>query len=152
MSKKANLDSGFLLLYDWLPAFENLPAKEVKTLLLALVARQREGKAFPIFKNPLTESYARMIEPCIKRRLDGALAAKKAESGAFQSGDGGGEGGTPASKEEINKEELKKAHFQKKRTPPTGGTGAPATFDIEDFFNAAIAATYGEDSPAPIKN
>ena len=79
MKKKTNLESGFLFLYDWLPALELLPAKEVKALLLALIARQREGKALPAFRNPLTDSFARMIEPVICRRLEGAMWAKKGQ-------------------------------------------------------------------------
>ena len=80
MKKKTNLESGFLFLYDWLPALELLPAKEVKALLLALIARQREDKAFPAFRNPLTDSFARMIEPVICRRLEGAMWAQKGQA------------------------------------------------------------------------
>ena len=79
MKKKAKLESGFLFLYDWVPAFESLPAKEVKALLLALIARQREDKALPDFRNPLTDGFARMIEPVICRRLEGAMWAKKGQ-------------------------------------------------------------------------
>lgn len=77
MKKKTNLESGFLFLYDWMPVLETLPAKEVKTLLLALIARQRENQPLPSFRNPLTDSFARMIEPVIRRRLEGAEWAKK---------------------------------------------------------------------------
>ncbi len=77
MKKKTNLESGFLILYDWMPALETLPAKEVKALLLALIARQRENVPLPSFRNPLTGSFARMIEPVICRRLEGAAWAKK---------------------------------------------------------------------------
>ena len=77
MPKKANLDLGFLLLYDWLPAIYELPAKEVKALLIALIERQRESKPLPIFKNKMTNSFALMIEPVIQRRLDGQAGGKK---------------------------------------------------------------------------
>ena len=79
MAKKSSLECGFLFLYDWLPAMECLPPKEMKALFLALVARQRENKALPSFASPLTESYARMIEPTICRRLEGREAAKRGE-------------------------------------------------------------------------
>jgi hypothetical protein len=82
MKKKTNLESGFLFLYDWMPVLETLPAKEVKTLLLALIARQRENQPLPSFRNPLTDSFARMIEPVIRRRLEGAEWAKKGMAGA----------------------------------------------------------------------
>ena len=113
MKKKTNLESGFLVLYDWLPALEVLPAKEVKALLLALVARQREGKALPPFRNPLTDSFARMIEPVIRRRLEGAMWAQK---GQDPTGDPSGEpDGEPAhqrgedkqkKKEKLNQDDL----------------------------------------------
>ena len=77
MPKKTNLSLGFLLLYDWLPAIYELPAKEVKALLIALIERQREGTPLPTFKNKMTNSFARMIEPVIKRRLDGQAGGKK---------------------------------------------------------------------------
>ena len=79
MAKKSSFENGFLFLYDWLPAMECLPAKEMKKLFLALVARQRENKALPAFESPLTESYARMIEPTIRRRLEGREIAKRGE-------------------------------------------------------------------------
>lgn len=78
MARKTNLDSGFLFLYDWLPMMDMLPPKEFKALLLALIERQRENKALPTFKSPLTDSFARIIEPTIRRRLEGADANKRA--------------------------------------------------------------------------
>ena len=67
----AKLEKGFLFLYDWLPALEDLPAKDVKKLLLALIDFQRNGTPIPVFTSKKTETYARMIEPSIRRRLDG---------------------------------------------------------------------------------
>ena len=78
MKKKTNLESGFLFLYDWMPLLDRLPAKELKALLVALIALQREEIPLPTFKNPLTDSFARMIEPVIRRRLEGALYARRA--------------------------------------------------------------------------
>lgn len=111
MKKKTNLESGFLFLYDWMPVLEALPAKEVKALLLALIARQRENRPLPSFRNPLTGSFARMIEPVICRRLEGAAWAKKGLSG--QNDPSGDPLGEPvgqerdeSSKEEKSKEEL----------------------------------------------
>ena len=79
MPKKTNLSLGFLLLYDWLPAIYELPAKEVKALLIALIERQREGTPLPTFKNKMTNSFALMIEPVIKRRPDGQAGGKKGQ-------------------------------------------------------------------------
>ena len=67
----AKLEKGFLFLYDWLPAIEELPAKDVKKLLLALIDFQRNGTPIPVFTSKKAETYARMIEPSIRRRLDG---------------------------------------------------------------------------------
>ena len=50
--KKANLNSGFLISYDWLPALESLGGEDFKVLLMALIKRQKENKAFPCFENP----------------------------------------------------------------------------------------------------
>lgn len=101
MPKKSNLELGFLLLYDWLPAMEKLPAKEVKKLLLALVAMQREGKELPHFDNDLTESFARMIEPCIRRRLEGREYGKRGKAPSPAP--------SPQSKEKQSKEKQSKA-------------------------------------------
>lgn len=188
MAKNSKLESGFLFLYDWLPAIENLPAKEVKTLLLALIARQRENKPFPLFSNALTASYARMIEPSIKRRIIAAGAARGGEDApTLAPEDGGEEGGdhpSPLSRAEISKEKQKKDKSflkQSGATAPQGaysgaraqgaggaaetaqkkrervyaslggsaakreGKNAPdnSSFDIDEFFAAALAGTYG---------
>lgn len=73
-----NLDSGFLLSYDWLPAFEILPGDDVKTLIFALVNRQRDNIPLPKFESELMNTFAQMIEPTIKRRLDGQAGGVKA--------------------------------------------------------------------------
>ncbi|MBQ9802641.1 MAG: hypothetical protein IJW51_06185 [Clostridia bacterium] len=101
MPKKSNLELGFLLLYDWLPAIEKLPGKEVKKLLLALVAMQRENKELPHFDSDLTESFARMIEPCVKRRLDGREYSKRGQAPSPAP--------FPPSKEKQRKEKQSKA-------------------------------------------
>ena len=69
--KKANLDSGFLISYDWLPALESLSGEDYKALLTALIKRQKDKAPFPTFENPTVGIFADMIEPTIKRRLDG---------------------------------------------------------------------------------
>lgn len=72
MAKKSNnLDSGFLVMYDWLPALEMLPPEDAMALLLALINRQRHKTPLPVFENPLAGTFARMIEPTIQRRLYG---------------------------------------------------------------------------------
>ena len=60
-NKKANLGNGFLFMYDWLPALEILSGEEVKTLLLALIERQRNGTPFPNFESQMVQVFANMI-------------------------------------------------------------------------------------------
>ena len=74
---KTNLDSGFLILYDWLPAFNSLSGDELKGLLFALIEYQRNGTPLPNFDDPITAIFAQMIAPTIKRRLDGLVSASK---------------------------------------------------------------------------
>ena len=74
---KYNLDSGFLILYDWMPALESMTYEEVGKLLFVLIDRQRYDKPLPEFDNAQTSIYARMIEPTIKRRLEGQENAAK---------------------------------------------------------------------------
>ncbi len=74
---KSNLDSGFLILYDWLPAFRSLSGDELKGLLFALIDHQRDGTPLPTFDDPHTAIFAQMISPTIKRRLDGLASATK---------------------------------------------------------------------------
>ncbi len=165
MAKKSNLDCGFLFLYDWLPAMECLPPKEMKALFLALVARQRENKALPAFASPLTESYARMIEPTICRRLEGREAAKRGEDRGEGPSPQPTEGPLPQSKAEQSKEEqsiaiaecVGRACAQSPTAAPKGApTKSPLTekerADLEEkglsaayiALRAARAAEYAE--------
>lgn len=79
MTKKNHLSNGFLLLYDWLPALESLSAEDMKAFLLALIARQRDNTPLPHFDNPLCNVFAGMIEPTLRRRLEGSAAHKDRE-------------------------------------------------------------------------
>lgn len=80
MSKyNANLSSGFLISYDWLPALESLSADDFQSLILALIKRQKDGEPLPEFSNPTVGIYAKMIEPTIKRRLDGQSGGSKSK-------------------------------------------------------------------------
>ena len=72
-----NLDAGFLILNEWIPAFRSLTGDECKTLLLALIDRQQKGIPMPDFGDTMLGVFAQMIEPTIKRRLDGQKGGKK---------------------------------------------------------------------------
>ena len=72
-----NLEFGFLVSYDWLEALRSLGGEDFKTLLLALIDRQREGVELPHFENPMVRVFASMIEPTIVRRLKGSEYGKR---------------------------------------------------------------------------
>lgn len=72
-----NLDAGFLILNEWIPAFRSLTGDECKTLLLALIDRQQKGVPIPDFGDTVLGVFAQMIEPTIKRRLDGQKGGKR---------------------------------------------------------------------------
>ena len=72
-----NLEFGFLVSYDWMEALRSLAGEDFKTLLLALIDRQREGVELPHFENPMVRVFASMIEPTIVRRLKGSEYGKR---------------------------------------------------------------------------
>ena len=72
-----NLDCGFLIMYDWWDAFEELSNEDFRELLTALVAYQRNGTAIPRFESEQCRFAVKMIQPFIKKRLDGSEFAKK---------------------------------------------------------------------------
>lgn len=76
----ANLEAGFLILNEWLPALRSLSGDECKELLFALVDRQQRGTPIPAFDGYMGV-FAQMIEPVIQRRLDGHKGGKKGTSG-----------------------------------------------------------------------
>jgi hypothetical protein len=45
--------------------------------MFAMIDRQQNGTPFPVFENDLASTFAAMIEPSIKRRLDGSASGKK---------------------------------------------------------------------------
>ena len=79
MGKEYNLNSGFLISYDWLAALEMLSGEDCKNLLFALIRRQKDGEPLPTFENPLLNVFADMMEPTIKRRLSGQAGGNKAK-------------------------------------------------------------------------
>ncbi len=78
-NKSTSLSCGFLISYDWLPALESLSAEDFQSLILALIKRQKDGEPLPEFSNPMVGIFAKMIEPTIKRRLDGQSGGSKSK-------------------------------------------------------------------------
>ena len=72
-----NLDAGLLILNEWMPAFRSLSGDDCQKLLIALFERQQHGTPMPDFGNTPLGIYAQMIEPTIKRRIDGSRGGKK---------------------------------------------------------------------------
>lgn len=64
----AKSDIGLLLPYDWLPAFELLPADDVKALILAMMYYKRDGTPPPEFEGA-AKIAACFIFPVIRRSM-----------------------------------------------------------------------------------
>ena len=111
MNGKYNLGAGFLFLYDWLPALKALSNEELGAFFRALIARQRENIPFPEFENFTANILAEMIEPTIKRRLEGQKAGRRSKEIAAQKHPP--EVPPPLSRAKRSKAEQSEAH-----TPP----------------------------------
>ena len=118
MKKRINLDSGFLILYDWLPLLNTLSNKDYRLLMDALIARQRENKPLPTFQRPLVNSIAYTIEAVIKRRLEGAAWAQKGQTEAESSEDTPEGSPTTKEKENIRTEKSSQAERSGEEVPP----------------------------------
>lgn len=129
MSKGTNLESGFLLLYDWLPAIQDLDGNGVKELLLALIERQKNGTDFPEFQNCQAYIYAKMIEPTIKRRIDGQGGGNKSKESRQGTTVGTGGGTTVASRVQQSRD---KQSIAKQYIPPSPSKG---TDEAEQRFS-----------------
>lgn len=71
-----NREKGFLLFYDWMPAFESLTPKDFKTLIVALCNYQRDGTPPPEFSNKV-KAIASFVFPQIDRRKYLSALGKK---------------------------------------------------------------------------
>ena len=120
MGKSSSLNSGFLILYDWLPALEMLDGDDFKKLLMALIRLQREGIPLPDFDNQIVEVFAKMIAPVIKRRIDGQVGGNKAQEVPTQVPT---QVPTPP---KIRKDKIRKDKINTTPTPPQEGTDATA--------------------------
>ena len=141
---KYNLDSGFLILYDWMPAIESLPARDLKKLMFALIRFQRDGVPLPDFGNTQVGIYARMIEPVIKRRREGQEhATQKAPTPAPTPG--APPGPAPHREEKKREAEISEAQL----LPPKGEGEAEAAVtesDFAEFWKAYPKHTFKKDA------
>lgn len=141
MSKGTNLESGFLLLYDWLPAIQDLDGNGVKELLLALIERQKNGTDFPEFQNCQAYIYAKMIEPTIKRRIDGQGGGNKSKESRQGTTVGTGGGTTVASRVQQSRD---KQSIAKQYIPPSPSKGTDEAEQRFSIFGSAYPKKTGK--------
>lgn len=151
-----NLDSGFLFLYDWMTALKVLTNEELGALFRALIARQKDEIPLPEFENPTAAILAEMIEPTIKRRLEGQKAGLKSKEQASKKHPP--EVPPPLSRAKESKEKKSRAVSPSEAdTLPKEKNAARAknartekyirdeNFDDDAFFTAALIRSYGFD-------
>lgn len=107
MSRRMNVEFGFLVLREWLPVLETMSAKDFKTLVLGMMYKQFENRPMPTFRSAATNNIVRLIEPTIDRRLVGAAWAKKGQE--VQRTPTGGPAGIPVHLAEQSGAEQSKA-------------------------------------------
>lgn len=155
MKGNYNLTAGFLFLYDWLPMIERLSGEEFKALFKALVARQKDNTPLPPLEGDLTKIFAAMIEPTIKRRLEGQKAGLKSK--ALAEKNDLPEVPPKPSKAKQSKEKQSRAVYPSEAATPPRDKAARArsgavekqideeNFDDDAFFTAAVIRSYGFD-------
>ena len=74
---QTKLDTGFLILNDWIPILRELSAVDLKKLLFALIDYQREGVPMPEFSRNSTQMVAKMLGGAVKRRVASAVGGRR---------------------------------------------------------------------------
>ena len=72
----AKTDKAMALFYDWLDAFEQIPADDFKALICAMMRFAKDGTEPPEFSG-LAQMAALFIFPMLKRSRENAAAGKK---------------------------------------------------------------------------
>ena len=171
MKNKSKFAYGFLFLYDWFPIMKELDGEDFKALFKAFVLLQRDGTPLPRFDDPLMQMVANMIEPTIRRRIEGQKGGLKAQENARNQGLQEGvhrylpEPPTEAIKDKQRKDKLSiaispsGAQLPKEEHAPAGarettqrkknfGFGVDGNnFGTDDFFAAALRRSYGNLMP-----
>ena len=130
---RSNLDSGFLILYDWVPALDALSGDDVKLLLKALINRQRHGTPLPDFGGSLAGVFAQMIEPTIKRRIAGQRGRTDDEIFGDTHGD---TLAATSSRAEQSKAEQSTAQHSAAAPVQAGGGGGGESGGFDEFWAA----------------
>ena len=163
MKNKSKFTYGFLFLYDWFPIMKELDGEDFKALFKAFVLLQRDGTPLPRFDDPLMQMVANMIEPTVRRRIEGQKGGLKAQENARNQGLQEGvhrylpEPPSEAIKDKQRKDKLSIAISPSGADMLPKGYSAPAgahetqtaeNFETVDFFTAALMRSYGEDAKA----
>ena len=72
----SNTDKGILIFYEWIESILDLKLKDQREILKAMYEYQRFGKKPPEFSGP-AKILARVIFPCIDRRIAGAVNGRR---------------------------------------------------------------------------
>ena len=72
---RQGMDTGFLVMYEWVPFMESLGAESFKEFFGAMIRRQRDGTPFPEFEDKYLNFFVPVVEATIQRRLAGQSAA-----------------------------------------------------------------------------
>ena len=98
---QTTIDTGFLILSDWIGILRELPATDLKRLLFALIDYQRAGVPMPEFSKKSTQMVAKMLGSAVKRRMAGAAGGRRSAEVRLGKIGGVGEGLPTAEKGEL---------------------------------------------------
>ena len=150
----SDISKGVLIFNEWFEAMERLSAKDYKALMIALYNAQINNIPPPEFTGR-SKIVATMIFPCIERRkkqsehgLASAAArlAKKKQSNTDASiSVANGVTNSVANQSKEKKNRIEYSYNKAERR----GADAPAakeasSFDLDDFFEAAVRRSLGE--------
>lgn len=133
--------------YDWIEPLKKVPSEDFKKLVIAMAEYHQSGK-----EPPSLEGYAGMaadfIFPQIKRSKqyaeNGSKGGATTQSKALASTVGSTNGSSLKHKLKRNT----KTKTNTSAAPSLEGAASRAregSFDADEFFNAAVARTYGEN-------
>ena len=158
--KTSDISKGVLIFNEWFDAMERLSAKDYKALMIAIYNAQINNIPPPEFTGR-TKMVATIIFPCIERRKSQSerglasaaarLARKKqintdtSNSVANSVANGVANGVANQSKEKKNRIEYSYNKAERREADAPAAKGE-ASFDTNDFFEAAVRRSLGEAS------
>lgn len=138
----SKIDQGVLIFNEWFESAKGLSGLEFKKLFLAMYDFQINGKEPPSF-TAKGDTLARVIFPCLEKRVSGAIYAKLgaqkndncSEPGKASGVPAGVKSETPGTKEENNKEKQRNTLVRASREKDEMW---------DEFFEAAKRRALGE--------